>query len=88
MSDKEQRPPYSVNIVEKTTDAGGQVKDRWTEVGIAFQHKDGKGFNVKLPASILIRGDANIVLREISPRSSSGAQNQGGASDPYTFTDE
>jgi hypothetical protein len=35
--------------------------DFWLNVGLAFQHKDGKGFNIVLQAMPL---DGKIVLRE------------------------
>ena len=37
--------------------------DYWLNLGLAFPHKDGKGFNIVLQASPL---DGKIVLREVT----------------------
>src|ERR1700687_2706465 len=37
--------------------------DYWLNIGVAFPHEDGKGFNVMLQA-LPIHGDGKIVLRE------------------------
>jgi hypothetical protein len=44
--------------------------DYWLNVGIAFPHKDGKGFNIMLQAFPL---DGKIVCREISGEEESAA---------------
>lgn len=85
MSDKDRPNNYSINIVETRTDASGAEKDHWTEIGIAFPHRNGKGFTLKLPASILVRGDANLVMREISPRSQSSTQQQAPPREAFDF---
>ena len=50
---------------------GGQdddtAKGRWTEIGAAWLHKDGKGFSIKLQA---LPVDGRIVLRELFKRES------------------
>ena len=38
---------------------------KWTEIGVAFPHKDGKGFNVQLSAIPL---DGNIQIRVATDR--------------------
>ena len=38
-------------------------EDYWLDIGVAFPHKDGRGFTVKLQAIPL---DAKIVIREIT----------------------
>ena len=38
-------------------------EDYWLDIGVAFPHKDGRGFTVKLQAIPL---DAKIVCREIA----------------------
>lgn len=58
-------PPVSyltVNIVEDY-EANGEKSARWTRIGVAFPHKDGKGFNVELTALPL---NGKLVLREPS----------------------
>ncbi len=37
--------------------------DYWLNIGVAFPHEDGKGFNVMLQA-LPLHGDGKIVLRE------------------------
>ena len=52
------RPTHRVYAVKKT---GGE-KSFWTEIGAAWSHQDGKGFNVKL--DYLPLNGAEIVIRE------------------------
>ena len=54
------RPSHRVYAITKNGD-----KSYWTEIGAAWSHQDGKGFNVKL--DYLPLNDAEIVIRE--PRS-------------------
>lgn len=54
MADK---PTHRVYTVETR---GEGKDDFWTEIGAAFAHKDGKGFNVQLRALPL---DGRLVLR-------------------------
>ena len=51
------RPTHRVYAVTKNGD-----KNYWTEIGAAWTHKDGKGFNVKL--DYLPLNGAEIVIRE------------------------
>jgi len=41
--------------------------DYWLNIGVAFPHEDGKGFNVMLQA-LPIHGNGKIVLREHEPK--------------------
>ena len=41
-------------------------KSRWTELGAAWPHKDGKGFQLKFNASPW--GECEVVLRAIQPK--------------------
>ena len=52
------RPTHRVYAVKKT----GGDKSLWTEIGAAWAHQDGKGFNVK--PEFLPLGGAEIVIRE------------------------
>ena len=54
------RPTHRVYAVTKNGD-----KSFWTEIGAAWSHQDGKGFNVKL--DYLPLNGAEVVIRE--PRS-------------------
>jgi hypothetical protein len=54
---------------------GKDDKGFWTEIGAAWAHSDGKGFNLKL--NLLPLGDAQIVLRE--PRTEADSEIPGGA---------
>jgi hypothetical protein len=40
--------------------------DYWLNIGVAFPHEDGKGFNVMLQA-LPLHGNGKIVLREHDP---------------------
>jgi hypothetical protein len=40
---------FDVYVVEDYTQ-GGEEKANWIRVGVAFENKDGKGFNVQLNA--------------------------------------
>jgi len=40
---------FDVYVVEDYTQ-GGEGKANWIRVGVAFENKDGKGFNVQLTA--------------------------------------
>jgi hypothetical protein len=60
------RPTHRVYAVRKT----GNDTSHWTEIGAAWQHQDGKGFNLKL--ALLPIAGAEIVIRE--PRDQGGAQ--------------
>ena len=51
------RPTHRVYAVTKNGD-----KSFWTEIGAAWPHQDGKGFNVKL--DYLPLNGAEIVIRE------------------------
>ncbi|HZZ22386.1 MAG TPA: hypothetical protein VFE60_07355 [Roseiarcus sp.] len=51
------RPTHRVYAVTKNGD-----KSFWTEIGAAWSHQDGKGFNVKL--DYLPLTGAEIVIRE------------------------
>ena len=57
-------PTHRVYSVSKNGDA----KATWTEIGAAWQHKDGKGFNLTFTALPL--GGAQIVLR--TPKTKKG----------------
>lgn len=52
------RPAFSVYTVVKDKEGADPF---WTNVGAAFPHKDGKGYNLKLRA---LPVDGRLVLRE------------------------
>ena len=60
MSDKEKM--YRVySIIERP-----KQDDYWLNIGVAFPHEDGKGFNVMLQA-LPLHGNGKLVLREHDP---------------------
>lgn len=61
------RPTHRIFSVSKKDDA----KPFWLEIGAAWPHKDGKGFNLKFNACPY--GDAEIVVRAATARAG-GAQ--------------
>jgi hypothetical protein len=60
------RPTHRVYAVKKISDD----KSHWTEIGAAWSHRDGKGFNVKL--DFLPLAGAEIVIRE--PRAETNSE--------------
>jgi hypothetical protein len=61
MADKDQ-PQQPTHRAYSVIKREGQ-DDYWLNLGLAFPHKDGKGFNIILQA---IPFDAKIVIREIT----------------------
>jgi hypothetical protein len=67
-----QKPTHKVFVVEER----GEDKDGdafWTRVGSAWQHKDGKGYNVVLSA---LPVNGRLVLREFSDEDDKGDENK------------
>ena len=58
----ERQPASPTHRVYTVIQREGQ-DDYWLNIGLAFPHKDGKGFNIVLQASPL---DGKIVCREIT----------------------
>lgn len=55
---------FTASIVEEPRTEGG--KSFWREVATGFEHKDGKGLDLLIPAGLSITG--RIVIREASER--------------------
>ncbi|WP_198528367.1 MULTISPECIES: hypothetical protein [Xanthomonas] len=61
----------SVSLAEKYTPAGAtEEKTYWTDVGRAFAHRDGAGWNITLRAGLAVMG--TVLLRE--PRRDAAAE--------------
>ena len=60
---------FDVFVVEDYT-KDGEEKTNWIKLGVAFENKDGKGFNLNCDAVPLT---GRIVLRLIEPRPEAGA---------------
>ena len=60
------RPTHRVYAVKKI----GEDNSHWTEIGAAWAHQDGKGFNLKL--DYLPLGGAEIVIREPKAKGAEG----------------
>ena len=58
------------SVIDKGKDAQGKDRDPfWHNLGTAFPHKDGKGFNMLLEVMpIPVDGVAKLVIREIEPK--------------------
>ena len=74
MSKKQQAPTqeinrYSVFVVDTYMDRQEQQQTEWIRVGVAFPHKDGKGFNVQCKA---LPGDGKLVIRLNEPQDKAG----------------
>ena len=60
-SESSKLPTHRIYSVAKDGD-----KTRWTELGAAWPHKDGKGFQLKFNASPF--GECDVVLRAVQPK--------------------
>ncbi len=60
-------PSHKAYVVRKSGD-----KSYWTEIGAAWPHGDGEGFNLKL--ELIPLGAAEIVIRKPRPAAEGGAQ--------------
>jgi len=67
------KPTHRAFVVKKFSDKDGHEKNRWTEIGSVWTHRDGKGFDVSLEA---LPTDGRIVLRLDEPKA---ATSTGGA---------
>lgn len=54
---------YDILSVEDYTDKNGEVKSRFTRVGVAFDNKDGNGQSLIIPAGISLSGRITTKLR-------------------------
>ena len=54
----ESKPLYRVYTIVPRENA----KDYWLNIGVAFPHKDGKGWNLQLQALPL---DSKLIIREV-----------------------
>lgn len=62
---------YEVLSVRKYKAQDGSEKSAWTNIGVAFEQKDGKGFSVNLhciPAPDKETGEYRIVMRIPMPK--------------------
>jgi len=48
---------YMNVFVQETFDANGTEKTNFTKVGVAFPHKKGEGFNLKITDGISVAGE-------------------------------
>lgn len=55
---------FDVFVVEDYKDRSGEDRASWLRIGIAFAHKDGKGFNAELHA---VPVSGKLVLRLHEP---------------------
>ena len=72
------RPTHRIYSVSKDGD-----KTRWTELGAAWPHRDGCGFQLKFNASPF--GECEVVLRAIKPKTDaakSGRRTNGRYAEP------
>ena len=67
------RPTHRIYSVSKDGE-----KTRWTELGAAWPHKDGKGFTLKYNACPI--GEHDIVLRKIEAKKAEKSGRRAGVS--------
>lgn len=65
--EQQQRPqgesrPYLNAFHVKEFEVNGEAREDWTRIGVAWPHKDGKGFNLQLEL-VPVNG-GRIVIRE------------------------
>jgi hypothetical protein len=74
---------YDVLAVRKFNTRDGEEKSMWTNVGVAFSQKDGKGFSINLhcvPVPDKESGEIRLVMRVPMPKEDRGGG--GGRSGP------
>jgi hypothetical protein len=82
---------YDVLATREYKDRDGNKKTAWTNVGVAFEQKDGKGFNLSLhcmPAPDMERGEYKLVMRIPQPRDERGSGGGGKPSAANYPTDD
>ena len=65
---KTNSPPaarFDAFVVQNFTDKDQKEQSSWMRVGVAFPHKDAKGFNIELQA---VPVGGKLVLREHEPK--------------------
>lgn len=66
MTNPSNKPTHRIYAVAKRGD-----KSNWDDIGAAWPHKDGKGFNLKL--EFLPLNGSELVIREPKPKSDTNA---------------
>lgn len=61
-SDHRTRPTHTAYAVRDFTNSTGEPDSSWMRIGVAFMHRDGYGFDVKLDA---LPVNGRVVLRTI-----------------------
>ena len=69
MKTQSNKPSHRVHAVTKRGD-----KSYWTDIGVVWAHKDGKGFNLTL--DFLPLNGAELVIREPQADGASAASNE------------
>lgn len=75
---------YDVLATRKYKTRDGEEKTSWTNVGVAFAQRDGKGFSLNLhcvPVPDKESGEIRLVMRVPMPRDENAGQRRGGGSD-------
>jgi hypothetical protein len=62
------RPSHKV-FITREYQQGKEIKTNWLEVGVAWQHKNGEGMNIKIHDGMSVHGNLTI----IKPRENAGA---------------
>ena len=77
---------YDVLSVRKYKAQDGTEKSAWTNIGVAFEQRDGKGFSLSLhcmPAPDPEKGEYRLVMRIPQPRENDpGAERRAKHSEP------
>lgn len=76
---------YDVLATRRYKTGNGEEKTAWTNVGVAFEQKDGKGFSVNLhcvPVPDKETGEIRLVMRIPQPKEGGGGPRGGGGQRP------
>lgn len=76
---------YDVLAVRKFKTRDGEEKSSWTNIGVAFAQRDGKGFSINLhcvPVPDKDSGEVRLVMRVPMPREDRQERGGGGGYGP------
>jgi hypothetical protein len=63
---------YDAYVTREFTGADESVRKDWTRVGVAFPHKSGRGFTLKIAPQISVSGE--VVILEHDSKAESDAR--------------
>ncbi|MGS0621262.1 hypothetical protein NO430_21975 (plasmid) [Xanthomonas oryzae pv. oryzae] len=67
------KTPLIANVVERYTGRDGSEQSHWTDVGIAFPHKSGEGFNLVIRQGLAVSGTIVLTTKKAREEAEGGA---------------